>query len=121
MDDLRPAHPWINGPAFLYEEEDNWPKSEHIPALDEENEEIRKSAVIQVTHKFVPLLDMARFSSWKKIVRVFVYITRFVDACKKRRTFVNEIPSPTVDEFEAAELKAIAKCKKNVSMQTFYH
>ena len=112
LDDLRPAHPWINGPAFLYEEEDNWPKSEHIPALDEDNEEIRKSAVIQVTHKFVPLLDMARFSSWKKIVRVFVYITRFVDGCRKCRTFVNEIPSPTVDEFEAAKLKAIRQVQE---------
>ena len=61
LTDLRPSHPWIEGPAFLYEDEGQWPSLDRLPALANDDPEIRKSAIVQVTYKFVPLLDMTRF------------------------------------------------------------
>ena len=108
LTDLRPSHPWIEGPAFLYEDEEQWPSLDRLPALANDDPEIRKSAIVQVTYKFVPLLDMTRFSTWKRIVRVFAWVTRFLNNCRKNQSSSNSA-SLALDEINNAELKALSQ------------
>ncbi|XP_065085710.1 uncharacterized protein LOC135707754 [Ochlerotatus camptorhynchus] len=74
---------WFNGPEFLYEDEDKWPK-EDITTDDPTTEELR---IIHVHRQLVkePVVDFKRFSKWERLVRTAAYVRRFYNNCQRKR------------------------------------
>ena len=62
---------WMEGPEFL--KTGNWPDQ---PAMERPDLEQRKVAV-NVTRVFEPVLDLKRFSSLEKLLRITSYVIRF--------------------------------------------
>ena len=84
---------WFNGPDFLSKDEDEWPK---CPVANQgESDEILKEVVKQpsnVVRSLVTrndgqhnvldvhkIMDINRFSSLKKLLRVTAYVLRFIE------------------------------------------
>ncbi|XP_052855140.1 uncharacterized protein LOC128263903 [Drosophila gunungcola] len=77
---------WFGGPSFLLDSENNWPVNKHfeLPA-DVMSMELRKSAIALVVSpepNYV-LQKIESFSSHLKLLRVFVWVFRFIQRCRK--------------------------------------
>lgn len=61
---------WFKGPQFLHESEENWPqeRSRDVPAPEEEIVQVNVHAEV------VPLIDISRFSQYKRLLRATGYL-----------------------------------------------
>lgn len=79
---------WWSGPSWLHQSSTSWPIRDHAPTFDKLQEEqlfeIRKSTIHHVTRTQEWELPF-KFSSWTRLVRVTVYIYRFVRNLKQRK------------------------------------
>ena len=75
---------WFQGPAFLTQDEDEWPDADGGNLSNEDPEIKAKSILVslsllfQATHEDAEQIDVARFSSWRKLKRVGGWVLRFV-------------------------------------------
>ncbi|XP_041782000.1 uncharacterized protein LOC121598785 [Anopheles merus] len=82
---IDPQGRWLNGPAFLYLNENNWPAQKPIEATNQE----RKTCYISVhsspasPHREL-VVDAFRISSWKVLVRTVANLWRFVSNCRRK-------------------------------------
>ncbi|XP_055629783.1 uncharacterized protein LOC129770758 [Toxorhynchites rutilus septentrionalis] len=65
--------PWFEGPDFLRDIEESWPKQSIVTTT---HEEVRS---VQVHCNPEPLIDYSRFSHWSKLQRTTTYVIRFID------------------------------------------
>ncbi|KAI8034664.1 hypothetical protein M5D96_012560, partial [Drosophila gunungcola] len=77
---------WFGGPSFLLDSENNWPVNKHfkLPA-DVMSMELGKPAIALVVSpeaNYV-LQKIESFSSHLKLLRVFVWVFRFIQRCRK--------------------------------------
>ncbi|XP_033250890.1 uncharacterized protein LOC117189926 isoform X3 [Drosophila miranda] len=98
---------WVEGPSFLKEEEENWPKNAHFEHSDDLQLEKRKTAVgLTAAVRSSELLDVIEgFSSHLKLLRVFVYVFRFIRKCKDPSLNFEKTISPT--EYNEAFYKIV--------------
>ncbi|KAL1448058.1 hypothetical protein WDU94_015587 [Cyamophila willieti] len=87
---------WFKGPAFLKQPIEDWPLSsidvpDQVPEL--------KPTTSLVTNADVnPLIQtVERFSSLCKLQRVFAYVLRFINGCRKRRSSVISLSLAELD------------------------
>ncbi|XP_062704112.1 uncharacterized protein LOC134286508 [Aedes albopictus] len=78
----KPDSRWMRGPAFLYEEENSWPKDKS-DAVDETKEELRPAFIFShpVT---VPVVDVGRLSKYERLLRSIAYVHQFCDIALRR-------------------------------------
>uniref|UniRef100_A0A182NZW6 DUF5641 domain-containing protein n=1 Tax=Anopheles epiroticus TaxID=199890 RepID=A0A182NZW6_9DIPT len=81
---------WFNGPDFLVEKENTWPKKEKIAETDEEKRFV-------TLHQLGEFLPEYNYSSWSKLLKHTVYLKKFVDFLKNRDEFSKTIESCDVD------------------------
>ena len=121
---------WINGPPFLWEAEDRWPKRPEISVeIKEDDPEVkreRKTFSIASTVE-ADFLNRAvqSCSSWYKLKKLMAWILRYrsnlLRECRSRKegtakVLVSEIPSPiSVEEMHSAEIEVL----KYVQRQCF--
>ena len=121
---------WINGPPFLWEAEDRWPKRPEISVeIKEDDPEVkreRKTFSIASTVE-ADFLNRAvqSCSSWYKLKKLMAWILRYrsnlLRECRRRKegtakVLVSEIPSPiSVEEMHSAEIEVL----KYVQRQCF--
>ena len=78
LDDILKNDRWLRGPEFLWGNESLWPRMVEIPALKDDDPEVRKETqiyIVVVQSKFLePLL--ARYSSWWKLKRAVAWLLR---------------------------------------------
>ncbi|XP_062711689.1 uncharacterized protein LOC134289605 [Aedes albopictus] len=79
--DIDQSSVWFQGPEFLRQPEDTWPKQQQGSVST--TEEIR-SCNIHVT-KPEMIVDITRFSRWERLHRTVGYIHRFYDNLKRKR------------------------------------
>nr|XP_054773990.1 uncharacterized protein LOC129282079 [Lytechinus pictus] len=72
---------WKQGPAFLYRSYEEWPSEKAIPEAETEIEAERRR-VNHISVKNNDVIDVKRFSSWKKLIRVTAYVLKFIDKLK---------------------------------------
>ena len=75
LEELTKNGRWLNGPAFLWKEEANWPAMINVPELRDSDSEVRKESKIYVTTASQDPLDMLvhHFSSWWKVKTAFLF------------------------------------------------
>ncbi|XP_073230045.1 uncharacterized protein [Porites lutea] len=116
---------WINGPPFLWEAEDRWPKRPEISVeIKEDDPEVkreRKTFSIASTVE-ADFLNRAvqSCSSWYKLKKLMAWILRYrsnlLRECRTAKVLVSEIPSPiSVEEMHSAEIEVL----KYVQRQCF--
>ena len=85
LNSLTANHPWLTGPEFLLKDESLWPNNVKIPGLDDNDPELKRAVTMNVTIDGAPpLIDMTRFSSWKRIKRIMSWIYRFLRRCRTK-------------------------------------
>lgn len=103
--------PWWEGPHWLKQEEDSWPRSAEIENKEEILEELKKTIVSHVNTEQVEFLDMLnKWSDYHKIVRIIVYVLRWKNRAirktkKNRQKQKNSMI--TSEEFGNAERKLL--------------
>ena len=131
---LRPSHTfeteqWINGPNFLYDDEENWPRiPEGIKVLNEDLLEWKRNVDVfeAVTNEVKPLdIFIQHYSSWYRLLKGVAWLMRFVRFVQRRRTEICKVNDSgdggvrsevigagvqllTVDELENAQMKLIS-------------
>ena len=79
---------WFQGPAFLHEVESSWPSESRFRLNDcseEGKQELAKINLPFQSRQSLPLLDIEKFSSWRRLLRVTAWIVRFISNCKRTR------------------------------------
>ena len=80
---------WEHGPAFLKLPENQWPAE--VLNADEEQQEIdteqRKVTIVLnlASTKAEEVMNMKKFSSWRRLIRVTAYVRRFLQKCRKQK------------------------------------
>lgn len=102
--DLLQDSRWINGPHFLSQDEDCWPK-QSICQPPTDDPELKGEAWIglssEVHHTF---LDPKKTSSWTHLVRVTSWVFRFVTRCRPKNENIKVTKGPlSVEELMSAE------------------
>ena len=79
---------WWKGPSWLAGPKDGWPMKNEIEATGESQSEAKQAVVLDANVEKVPslenVLDIRRFWSLCKLVRVTSFIVRFVNNLKAR-------------------------------------
>ncbi|XP_065365548.1 uncharacterized protein LOC135958579 [Calliphora vicina] len=73
---------WFTGPKFLYEYEDEWPKTQEIPTCSLDTEEVRPKFALLVNTPVV--FEFDRFSSYLKLKRTIAWVLRFINRYQKK-------------------------------------
>ncbi|XP_053373983.1 uncharacterized protein LOC128546731 [Mercenaria mercenaria] len=120
---------WWNAPEFLKKNECEWPKSK--VEFSHENSEIKKSKQMQFEVQTMHTqsadvqtcieewrLDPKRYSSWTKLVRVYAWVMRFVENCKRTKTARIE-GQLGANEIHDAEVKLIIKAQRSHYKEEF--
>ncbi|XP_055633828.1 uncharacterized protein LOC129774158 [Toxorhynchites rutilus septentrionalis] len=78
----KPDSRWMCGPAFIYQEENDWPTNK-VTTASRAEEELRAAYVC--SHFIsVPLVDVSRFSKYERLLRSMAYVYRFVGKLLQR-------------------------------------
>ncbi|XP_036342992.1 uncharacterized protein LOC118752244, partial [Rhagoletis pomonella] len=100
---------WFSGPQFLLEDPASWPINTHCELTPEEQALEKKknaSALVAVSDNRNPLLTVIeKYSSHKKLLRVFAYILRWVLKVRDRSTKYD--PTPSAQELQLRFLKIV--------------
>ncbi|XP_047123010.2 uncharacterized protein LOC105849104 [Hydra vulgaris] len=105
---------WWHGPSFLNSLEEKWPQN-HIEVTQEASIEVKKNLVLMnfalSTEVTKQLLDINKFSCWKKLVRINGWIHRFIGNCRFETDYRKK-GDIAVDEYHESEKEIIAKAQK---------
>ena len=76
LEEMAKNNRWLNGPTFLWKEEDYWPTRIEVPRLKDSDAEVRKERRIYVTTVAQDLFDslIHHYSSWWKLKRAFAWL-----------------------------------------------
>uniref|UniRef100_A0A8D8UZ49 Endonuclease n=1 Tax=Cacopsylla melanoneura TaxID=428564 RepID=A0A8D8UZ49_9HEMI len=95
---------WFKGPAFLKQPIEDWPLSSiDVP---DQVPELKPTISLVTSADINPLIQtVERYSSLGKLQRVFAYVLRFIDGCRKRRSAVVSLSLVELD----CALKAVIR------------
>ncbi|XP_055932080.1 uncharacterized protein LOC129962358 [Argiope bruennichi] len=93
---------WWNGPSWLAQISDAWPVQNILTnkeklLMDIEARQVKNQTLC--TSTIQTLIDISRFSSYTKLLRITAWIYRFLNNCKSRQHFTSEL---TADELNKA-------------------
>ncbi|XP_059048555.1 uncharacterized protein LOC131843818 [Achroia grisella] len=82
-----PQHRWFNGPSFLHQPENEWPR-ETRTAISVKGEERERCHVTVTSTAHAHLPDIDRFSRWLPLIKWSARVLQFVDLCRPQRNIV---------------------------------
>ncbi|XP_035712907.1 uncharacterized protein LOC110856404 [Folsomia candida] len=87
--DFQPSSRWVNGPPFLKQSEENWPVPTCTKTKESPEEEMKTHCVLHF-HETVPLMDISRFSLWRRLINTTAYVFRVRDLTMKKSPFYSK-------------------------------
>lgn len=79
--DLNNSSRWLNGPEFLKHPQIRWPCEEGVEAVTEC--ELRQHLLL--VQEVIQVIDVYRFSQWRRALRAMAYVIRFINKMKKNK------------------------------------
>ncbi|XP_053686297.1 uncharacterized protein LOC128735839 [Sabethes cyaneus] len=112
--EMSSADIWFNGPEFMYNAEEDWPKQK-IPQASTK-EELRAHLLIHDVALPAAVIDIQRVSKWTVLVRTVATVFRFLSNCRRK---VKGLPLETLRATpgQAKMLKAETYPVVRVSLQ----
>ncbi|XP_076660299.1 uncharacterized protein LOC143363619 [Halictus rubicundus] len=97
---------WIEGPAWLKRDEEDWPVQQTY-----ETEEGRCKTAVHSTTKIEDWDVLSRFSSWQRLIRVFGHVRRFINTVRKQTStaFPSFLTAPELCDAERTILRSIQR------------
>ncbi|XP_062715819.1 uncharacterized protein LOC134291715 [Aedes albopictus] len=80
---VEPEGRWFNGPPFLRQPMDLWPEQPQTKSTV--TEELRACYLFHHIAITQPIIDVARISKWKILLRTVALVYRFISNCRRRR------------------------------------
>ena len=118
---------WWNGPEFLIKSIEHWPSQPcHVQEDDSELKSPRVSVTTSAVNlaknlSIMELIDVSKYSSIVRLLRVTVYVLRFINNLKKRAKNLDTTVGPiTCEEINNAELKWIKDIQYPMTKQANY-
>ncbi|XP_054713446.1 uncharacterized protein LOC129222910 [Uloborus diversus] len=101
ISELMKCEAWFTGPEWLKNEE-NWPKSISVNDFCDGalGMEMRKQEVLFLATVNEDLLDLKRYGSYRKVLRVTAYIRRFIYNCRHDDKRVGSLNADEINEAE---------------------
>lgn len=99
---------WFNGPKFLSNDEQHWPKLKRVEEVTLDKRKCRTTLLCDIQRDVVASSKFV--NSYRKVIRVFAYVKRFITACKRSQRFSTKTLS--ADELTSGE-KLIIKSIQN--------
>lgn len=101
---------WWEGPHWLRDKEENWPKSTSNPNEDLVNSEVRKTILVSLAKNDEVKWYCKYFSSFKKTVRMIAWIYRFYNNVKNvNKNLSRDLSLPEIDRAEIAILSLVQR------------
>lgn len=79
---------WLSGPPFLCDPQVAWPSGYDTEHAAQEPDPERVERALVTIKETPPLIDVTRFSSWMRAVRVTAHVMAFVGACRAKQRVV---------------------------------
>ena len=103
---------WWAGPKWLREHEDKWPKTMVLTESEDIKEEQKKSSALSVAVEKQPrlseIIDLNRFNTLNKLLRVTSWVKRFVDNLRLKREGQDVVLEPlSAVEIQKSEIRWI--------------
>ena len=95
---------WWNGPKWLVQDSNNCPQIKDITNVGVP-EERRQSLIVNTVITEIELIDIRRFSSYKRILRSMAYVLRFVNRLKSKQTRTGPIQVEELDRAKEIIIK----------------
>ncbi|GFR23824.1 integrase catalytic domain-containing protein [Trichonephila clavata] len=114
---LKKCDAWWNGPHWLHQPEENWPKIE-VKGVEEKNLELRRKSEKTIQNQCilepnVHVLDLKKYSSLNKVLRVTAWILRFLTNSRRNNIKDSSLSlSLHANEIEEAELYWIKETQR---------
>ena len=94
------------------EHEDKWPKTMVLTELEDVKEEQKKSSILSVAVEIQPrlseIIDLKRFNTFNKLLRVTSWVKRFVDNLRLKKEGWDVVLEPlSVIEIQKSEIRWI--------------
>ena len=111
LDDMTRNSRWLNGPAFLWKDENCWPPMIEVPELKDSDAEVRKESRIYATSVAQDPFDslIHHYSSWWKLKRAFAWL-RYATSSLYEAKFVRRKMPPL--------MMAALLANQNLEMET---
>ena len=111
---------WWEGPTWLKRGESKWPKSTTIEGSDSVNEEKKKVTVLSIrcepVHKISSVIEIGRYCSLLKLLRVTALVLRFINNIKARKAGKN-LCTGKLDAKEISEAEKLWLIDAQLSLQ----
>ena len=106
---------WISGSKFLWEEELKWPNWEdQVPDIANKDWDVKTTVsinVVMIENDILPNM-VEQVSSWKKLLRVMVFVIKFLKRMKKISADGNISNILTVEDIRLAEVIVLQNYQK---------
>ena len=109
----------LKGPDILYDKSDTWTWNPDI--INQKDIDVEKNAkqLVVAVSPVESVIDVNKFSSWKKLVRVTAYVLRFAELRRKEKSSKSEDDQLSAEEIKSAERYWILKAQGTIDEKTW--
>ncbi|GFU13971.1 integrase catalytic domain-containing protein, partial [Nephila pilipes] len=105
------ANIWWHGPKWLNHDSDAWPTKDfpsHLqPSVEVESRKIESLSLYVETTE--PIIDISRYSSYTKLLRVTAWILRFVHNCKTHIRIIQELNCNEIEKAKGYWIQTVQR------------